>query len=148
MADKIAHAVIDWKRTTDVCMDIHCECRLHSHFDGYEGASPEYVYCSYCKGVNRIGARVGLQEEELKFDKRGPHVFLQWKGTHVYMQVHCTCGLVFAANGDFKYEVECQCGKRFNCDPDLSITKLSAEEAARVAYVTPQEDILDMINED
>lgn len=28
-----AHAFIQWKGT-DVCMDFHCECGVHMHFDG------------------------------------------------------------------------------------------------------------------
>lgn len=152
MADE-AHALIDWRRTTDVCMDINCDCGEHSHFDGYEGASPEYVYCRSCKGVNRIGNRVTLQEAEIDFDGRKPrpHVFLQWKGTTVYMQARCSCGLEFPVNGMFKYEATCQCGKHYHCDPDLSLTKLSAEEAAKVSYVTPPEDdesLEDMVNSD
>lgn len=39
------HAFIQWKGT-DVCMDFHCKCGAHCHFDGYFAY---VVQCSHCK---------------------------------------------------------------------------------------------------
>lgn len=35
------HAFVQWKGT-DICMDFHCECGAHCHFDGY------FAYCVKC----------------------------------------------------------------------------------------------------
>jgi hypothetical protein len=123
-------------------MTIHCECGEPSHFAGYEGGSPEHVYCKYCKGVLRIGARVALSPTaiDLERHRHEAHVVLHWKTTTVYMQARCSCGLQFPINGDNKTEVNCQCGNHFFCDPHLSLTKLSIAEAAKVNYGTPPGD--------
>ena len=41
------HAFIQWKGT-DVCMDFHCECTAHLHFDGYFA---HYIECPHCRSV-------------------------------------------------------------------------------------------------
>ncbi|WP_145670196.1 hypothetical protein [Bradyrhizobium stylosanthis] len=41
------HAFIQWKGT-DVCMDFHCECGAHNHFDGYFAYT---VKCQHCGAV-------------------------------------------------------------------------------------------------
>jgi hypothetical protein len=40
----------------------------------------------------------------------GPHGFIQWKGTHVCMDVYCACGHHGHIDGYFFYFYECQCG--------------------------------------
>ena len=44
---KGAHGWIQWKGT-DVCLDIHCECGEHSHFDG------DFCYYIECPDCHRI----------------------------------------------------------------------------------------------
>lgn len=39
------HAFVQWKGT-DVCMDFHCGCGAHCHFDGYFAY---VVQCPHCK---------------------------------------------------------------------------------------------------
>lgn len=41
------YAFIQWKGT-DVCMDFHCECGAHCHFDGYFAYK---VKCPHCETV-------------------------------------------------------------------------------------------------
>jgi len=36
-----------------------------------------------------------------------PHAFIQWKGTNVCMDVHCSCGAHCHFDGDFAYAVQC-----------------------------------------
>jgi len=38
------YAFVQWKGT-DVCMDFHCECGAHCHFDGYFAYA---VKCPHC----------------------------------------------------------------------------------------------------
>lgn len=40
---------IQWKGT-DVCMDLHCECGFHNHYDGY------FAYEVKCRGCGNIYA--------------------------------------------------------------------------------------------
>ena len=41
-----------------------------------------------------------------------PHGWIQWKGTDVCMDVHCTCGALTHVDGDFVYHVKCvSCGR-------------------------------------
>ena len=41
------YAFIQWKGT-DVCMDFHCECGAHCHFDGYFAYT---VKCPHCETI-------------------------------------------------------------------------------------------------
>ena len=41
------HAFIQWKGT-DLCMDFHCDCGAHSHFDGTFAYT---VKCQHCSTV-------------------------------------------------------------------------------------------------
>lgn len=45
--DKQTYGWIQFKGT-DICIDIHCECGYHSHFDGY---FMYYIRCPRCKLV-------------------------------------------------------------------------------------------------
>lgn len=38
---------IQWKGT-DLCMDFHCECGTHNHYDGY------FAYHVKCKGCGQV----------------------------------------------------------------------------------------------
>ena len=44
------YAFIQWKGT-DVCMDFHCECGAHLHFDGYFAY---HVECPYCQALYQM----------------------------------------------------------------------------------------------
>ena len=41
----------------------------------------------------------------------GPHAWIQWKGTFVCMDVHCSCGKLSHIDAEFAYYVKCACGK-------------------------------------
>lgn len=41
------HGWLQWKGT-DVCIDLHCECGAHIHFDGY------FLYYWICPKCNRL----------------------------------------------------------------------------------------------
>ena len=50
------HGWIQWKGT-EVCMDIHCSCGVHSHIDD---SFAYFVRCPGCKQVWQVGAHVKL----------------------------------------------------------------------------------------
>ena len=43
----------------------------------------------------------------LKECPKGAHVYIQWKGTEVCMDVHCECGNHAHSDAEFAYFVEC-----------------------------------------
>lgn len=47
-----------------------------------------------------------LDIESPKFEGR-PHVWIQWKGTDVCADIHCSCGAHLHFDGDFMYFIEC-----------------------------------------
>jgi len=54
--DNIPHGWIQWKGT-DVCVDLHCACGHHGHFDGYFF----YFYeCPACRAKYALGQNVKL----------------------------------------------------------------------------------------
>ena len=55
---------IQWKGT-DVCIDIHCSCGGHSHYDG------EFMYlvkCPYCGKIWEPNGHILLEEPHSDFD--------------------------------------------------------------------------------
>lgn len=44
----------------------------------------------------------------------GPYGWVQWKGTDVCIDIHCSCGVQGHIDGEFMYYVECKsCGQRY-----------------------------------
>lgn len=67
-----------------------------------------------------------IQKHEPKFE--GPTTFIQWKGTDVCMDFHCTCGLHMHFDCEFLYFVECgQCHKRFALGSRVAAIELPPE---------------------
>ncbi len=51
-----AHGWVQWKGT-DVCVDLHCACGYHGHYDGYF----LYFYeCPICKAKYALGQNIKL----------------------------------------------------------------------------------------
>lgn len=67
-----------------------------------------------------------------------PSCFIQWKGTNVCIDLHCTCGKHFHFDGDFLYSWECyNCGKCWEmgtqvemkaCEPRVGTKKMTRED--------------------
>ena len=52
-----------------------------------------------------------IDVERPQFTDR-PHVWIQWKGTDVCADIHCSCGCHSHFDGDFMYFIRCpQCRK-------------------------------------
>lgn len=61
-----SHGWIQWKGT-DVCMDIHCKCGHHGHFDGdflYYYSCPE---CGTKYAVGQVVKFIELSEEQVQY---------------------------------------------------------------------------------
>jgi len=48
------HTFVQWKGT-DVCLDFHCECGHHGHFDGYFAY---HLKCTACGAVYQMPANL------------------------------------------------------------------------------------------
>ena len=51
---------IQWKGT-DLCMDFHCECGTHNHYDGFFAY---YVKCAGCGQVYQMDTKVKMKKVE------------------------------------------------------------------------------------
>lgn len=61
-----ANMFIQWKGT-DVCLDFHCPCGAHGHFDGY------FAYrlrCPSCDAVYELGTQVIVKRIDPDVDPR------------------------------------------------------------------------------
>ena len=51
---------IQWKGT-DLCMDFHCECGEHNHYDGFFAY---YVKCAGCGQVYEMDTKVQMKKND------------------------------------------------------------------------------------
>lgn len=60
---------------------------------------------------------------------KGPHGFVQWKGTEVCMDVHCSCGELTHVDADFAYTIRCgACEKLWAVCPNVRLVEISEAE--------------------
>lgn len=51
-----------------------------------------------------------------------PHGWIQWKGTNVCMDVHCSCGVMSHVDAEFAYFVRCPvCKQVFEVDGTVKL---------------------------
>lgn len=70
------HAWIQWKGT-NVCMDMHCECGHHSHFDA---ASCYHIKCPGCGQVYECDGHITLHKLDFQPDMTVEAEFKQDQG--------------------------------------------------------------------
>jgi hypothetical protein len=57
-----------------------------------------------------------------------PHGWIQWKGTNVCMDIHCSCGESTHIDAEFLYHVKCgACGRVYECDGHITLHPLDFE---------------------
>jgi DNA-directed RNA polymerase subunit RPC12/RpoP len=60
---------------------------------------------------------------------KGPHGWIQWKGTNVCMDVYCSCGKHGHIDQDFTYHYKClACGKLFDIAGYVRLIEVPEEE--------------------
>lgn len=65
--------------------------------------------------------------------QRGPHSWVQWKGSEVCMDVHCACGVHGHVDASFVYALKClACGRVYFVNPYVELVEFTQEEAAHV----------------
>jgi len=63
--------------------------------------------------------------------RAGPHAWIQWKGTDVCMDIHCSCGKHTHVDAEFAYYVRCSaCGKLWAMCGNIRMVEVTAEEIA------------------
>ena len=63
----------------------------------------------------------------------GPHCWIQWKGTDVCMDFHCSCGHHGHVDAEFAYFVRCSaCKKLWASGQNIRLHELSEDETKAV----------------
>lgn len=66
-------------------------------------------------------------------DNKGPHGWVQWKGTEVCMDLHCACGHHGHVDADFFYYYRCPaCKKAYAVGQVVKLIALTPEQEAHV----------------
>lgn len=72
-----------------------------------------------------------VYDEEYK--QSGPHGTIQWKGTDVCIDLHCTCGYHGHIDSDFFYHYECSnCGAKYAVGIAVKLIPLTYDQAKYV----------------
>jgi len=65
---------------------------------------------------------------KVEFTPKDPHGWVQWKGTDVCMDVHCSCGCHFHIDAEFVYFVECPaCNKVYEVNGHVELIEVVDE---------------------
>ncbi len=60
---------------------------------------------------------------------KGPHAWIQWKGTNVCADIRCACGEHSHIDAEFAYNVRCpSCKQVFGMSPFVMLVPLSPED--------------------
>jgi hypothetical protein len=59
----------------------------------------------------------------------GPHGWIQWKGTVVCLDVHCSCGEHTHIDADFAYLIQCgACGRVYGLNGHIELVPVDPED--------------------
>lgn len=85
--------------------------------------------------LNADRERFKRGEEEMP-----PHLWIQWKGTDVCCDIHCTCGAHLHFDGDFLYAFKCgECGQVYETGTYVAIHPVDKSEAYSVPELKKEE---------
>jgi hypothetical protein len=74
-----------------------------------------------------------LNRDKGRLTKGEPHGWIQWKGTDVCIDVHCSCGAFAHFDGDFLYYYKCpNCKKKFAVGQTVIFYPLTDDEVETV----------------
>ncbi len=75
-----------------------------------------------------------------------PHGWIQWKGTDVCMDIHCTCGHMGHVDADFFYYYQCpNCDARYAVGQNIMLVPLTEQQAidGKVEFKTDTVELYD-----
>ena len=69
-----------------------------------------------------------------------PHLWIQWKGTDVCCDIHCSCGAHLHFDGDFLYAFKCgACGQLYETGSYVAIHPVAETDAFKPIEIAPEE---------
>lgn len=72
--------------------------------------------------MNTAYREIVFVDEAGKVEISDPHIFIQWKGTDVCMDIYCLCGRHMHFDGDFCYSIKCMhCGRVYGMPSSISL---------------------------
>lgn len=84
---------------------------------------------------------LGLEAPEEKAIAAGPHVWVQWKGTNVCCDFHCTCGARGHIDAEFMYFVQCpECQQLFEVGTHIRLYPITKEQGRGGEPIIPEMD--------
>lgn len=86
-------------------------------------------------------------ENDAKYPDQ-PHGWIQWKGTSVCMDVHCTCGYSGHVDVEFFYYYECVgCKRRYAVGSTVKLTEVPPELYSQLdGHICKHSDDLDCLS--
>ena len=65
-----------------------------------------------------------------------PRGWIQWKGTDVCIDIHCSCGSTSHFDGAFMYHIKCpECGQVYEADPNIKLIPIDEEnDLTKIAF--------------
>lgn len=80
--------------------------------------------------IKKMSAHLAIEQPLFK-DK--PHGWIQWKGTNVCIDLHCTCGAHIHFDGDFLYNWLCpKCDRLWEMGTHMPMYEVAAERREEV----------------
>ena len=77
-----------------------------------------------------------IQKRFKKPDKDEPQGWIQWKGTDVCIDIHCSCGYHGHIDDYFSYYYHCcGCGKKFALNPHIQLVELDHLDDEEIKYL-------------
>ena len=81
-----------------------------------------------------------LDVESPLFDGK-PHIWIQWKGTDVCCDIHCSCGAHCHFDGDFFYDFQCpHCLQHWEVGTHVTLHPIEGSDRRFKNTVSPDED--------
>lgn len=78
-----------------------------------------------------------LARDNARLKNDEPHGWIQWKGTDVCIDLHCSCGYLGHYDGEFFYYYECpNCKKKYSVGSNVILHALSEPEVVIVEKET------------
>jgi phage FluMu protein Com len=80
----------------------------------------------------------------IRDEPESPRGWIQWKGTDVCMDIHCSCGKMSHVDAEFAYNIKCpHCGKIFMCNPNIELIEVECPDKNNDSIINAVGDLDD-----
>jgi len=74
-----------------------------------------------------------IYSQDFGADTDTPHGWVQWKGTHACIDLHCKCGYLGHVDAEFFYYYKCpKCSTKYAVGQNVKLIELSSEQSMGV----------------